>query len=106
MIRGRFYVTPYAVRRFRERVRPDLAPAAALERLIALTTGGRFVTPWRGRGILEAAGVGVRVELWRAPRVGTSGQRSPESRVRFVVAHGRGGAPQVVTVLPNPKGRA
>jgi hypothetical protein len=106
VIRGRFYVTPYAVERFRQRVRPDLAQAAALERLIALTTGGRFVTPWRGSGILEAAGEGVRVELWRAPRVGTRSQRSPESRVRFVVAYGRGSAPQVVTVLPNPRGRA
>ncbi len=104
---GSFFVTPYSVQRYIERVRPGMAPAKALEELVGLTTAGRKVGPYNGHGLREMAGPGVRLELWRGPRVGTQSERLAQSRMRFVVAYGKGDLPQVVTVLPTgPKRRA
>lgn len=103
--RGRFFVTPYAVRRYRERIRPRLAEAAARDELIDLTTRGTVVGPYVGTG-LRAAYPDLRLELWRAPRVGTKRQHLAQSRCRFVVGYGEGALPQVITVLPGVKKRS
>lgn len=97
--RGRFFVSPHAVRRYRERIRSDLTYEQALDELIDLTSSGRLVGPYTGQRLTQG---GVRAaELWRGPRVGRQRERLPQSRLRFVVGHASGGQlPQVITVLP------
>lgn len=103
-VRGIFFITPYAVRRYVERVRPGLRARQALEEMIALTSTGRLVGPYDGEGLRAMAGEGVVIELWRAPKVGTKKNRPAQSEMRFVVAYGPGALPQVVTVLPGRRG--
>jgi hypothetical protein len=92
---GAFFVTPHAVRRYRDRFVPGLRYEAARDELIRLTTAGTYVERYRG---LHA--MGGQLELWRGPRIGPKGKQDRRSRLRFVV--GRGGLgvlPQVITVL-------
>ena len=105
--RGRFFITPHAIQRYRERIHPGIDDARALEELVDLTSRGRLVRITAAEGPVALAEDGTplpesaRVELWRGPRVGTHGARLAQSRFRFVVAHGSGGElPQVITVLP------
>lgn len=89
--RGRFFVTPHAVRRYIERYRRGASYETALDELILLTSAGKHVGP------SNSAGGG---ELWRGPRIGTKAKQDRRSRIRFVVANGeRGELPQVLTVL-------
>lgn len=94
-------MTRYAVARYRARIRPGIGYQQALRELVQLTSAGRLVGA--ATGFREFAGA----ELWRGPRVGPNrhvmGRRvpgDPRDRLRFVVAHGPGDKPQVVTVLP------
>lgn len=92
---GAFFVTPHAVRRYRERFAPGLRYEAARDELIRLTTAGKYVERYRG---LHA--MGGHLELWRGPKIGGARTQDRRSRLRFVV--GRGGLgvlPQVITVL-------
>ena len=77
--RGPFFVTPHAVRRYIERVRPGLTYEQALGELVAMARGAHLVKEL-------ASGL----ELWRGP---------PPRRLRFRVSPGCGGLPQLVTVL-------
>lgn len=77
-MKGRFFITPHAVRQYIARVR-DLSFERALGRLIDQCERAHFVKR------LDSG-----AELWRMPR--------PE-RARFVVSREHDGAPQVVTVL-------
>lgn len=103
--KGRFFVTPHAVESYRSRVRGGIGYDRALRELISLTSYGRFVESYRGLRLPQFEG--ARLELWRGPRIGPN-RRSrdrkipgdPRDRLRFVVAHGPGDKPQVVTVLP------
>jgi hypothetical protein len=104
--RGRFFITPYAVARYLERVRPSLATRAALEELIGLTSDeeavckGDYLWP----GLRAAVGPDVKLELWRGPRRRRGPTELAQSRIRFVVAYAPGEQadhlPQVITVLP------
>lgn len=87
---GRFFVTPHAVNRYRERLRQTVSYRVALRELILITSAGKYMGPtYDGRG-----------ELWRGPRIGPKMRQDRRSRLRFVVCHGeRGEKPQVVTVL-------
>lgn len=76
--RGKFFITPHAVRRFIERIRPDLSFERALGVLIDLSSRARRVRG-KGRGY----------EVWRTP--------SPE-RLRLIVGPGEGALPAVITV--------
>lgn len=103
--KGRFFVTPHAVDSYRRRVRGGIGYDRALRELVAITTHGRFVEAYRGLRLPQFEG--VRLELWRGPRIGPN-RRSrdhkvpgdPRDRLRFVVAYGYAGLPQVVSVLP------
>lgn len=88
--RGRFFVTPHAVERYRERFRQTVGYRTALRELILITSAAKRVgTTHDGRG-----------EIWRGPRIGAKSKQDRRSRLRFVVANGeRGELPQVVTVL-------
>src|SRR5690606_37484442 len=97
---GRFFVTPYAVARYRERLRPRLSYQRALEELIVLTSAGRQVGPYLGRQLPQKF-PGLRLEVWRGARVGPVRQQDRRARLRFVVAYGPGELPQVITVLSN-----
>lgn len=97
---GLFFVTPYAVARYRERLRPRLSYQRALEELIVLTSAGRQVGPYLGRQLPQKF-PGLRLEVWRGARVGPVRQQDRRSRLRFVVGYGPGELPQVITVLSN-----
>lgn len=88
--RGRFFITPHAVRRYIERVRPGISYHRALGELVIITSAGKRVGPTHdGRG-----------EMWRGPKIGTKAKQDRRSRLRFVVSRGEPGElPQVVTVL-------
>lgn len=87
---GRFFVTPHAVSRYRERYRQACGYRHALRELILITSAGKRVGPTHdGRG-----------EIWRGPRIGSKAKQDRRSRLRFVVCAGaHGEKPQVVTVL-------
>lgn len=88
---GKFFVTPHAVTRYIERVRPGIERAQALRELIYIGELAHKVGPYRG-----LRGLGVELEFWRGPRFGNLRQ----SKLRFVVAPGSGSElPQIVTVL-------
>lgn len=80
MIAGSFFITPHAVRRYRERVpgKSALTYEAALAELIRDLDCAHFVKHQNG------------VELWRG---------SKPHRLRYRVSRSFDGAPQVITVL-------
>lgn len=99
---GRFFITPYAVKRYVERVRPGLTYSQALSELILLTNAGSLKGPYQGQKLPQQY-PNARLELWRGPRVGPNSKQDRRSRLRFVVGHsGAGELPQVVTILPVP----
>lgn len=57
MARGRWFVTPHAVRQYIQRVRPRLSFEEALEELVDLS--------WRAHRVKE---IGPGIALWRGPR--------------------------------------
>jgi len=77
---GRWFVTPHAVARYRERVDPDLSYEEALGRIIRDSERAAYVRP-----ALDGR------EEWRSPE-----------RVRYVVAppNGSGPLPSVVSAMP------
>lgn len=77
---GRFFITPHAVRRYQERVRP-CSYEEALAALIEASKSAHKVKD------LEPG-----VEVWRAPR--------RHGRIRLRVSTKGPGLPQVMTVLP------
>lgn len=81
--RGRWFVSPHAVRRFIERFAPRLDYDGALESLIEQSVTAHFVKLTRHGGI-------DGFELWRGPK---------PWRARFVVHPGGSGLPVLVTVL-------
>lgn len=79
---GRWFVTPHAVQRYRDRIDPQASYEKALGVLIHLTARAHFVRPTR-----EGA------ELWRLS--------GADGRLRFIVrASELGALPQLLTVLP------
>lgn len=76
---GPWFVTPHAVERYIARVRPGLAYDVALWELAEQSRGAHFVKLRRDGH-----------ELWRGPK---------PRRLRFIVGHGGGDKPQLVTVL-------
>ena len=76
--RGRFFVTPHAVRQYQRRVRPELGYEDARAELIAISERARYVRPARDG-----------CEVWRTPR--------PE-RLRLIVGPGKGPLPALITV--------
>jgi hypothetical protein len=76
---GRWFITPHAVRRYIERVRPGIAYERALSDLVRLSVKAHHVKAIEGGA-----------ELWRGPK---------PRRLRFIVAQGMAGKPQLVTVL-------
>lgn len=102
---GRFFVTRYALARYIERFRPRGSVQAALSELKMLTSAGRLIGPYNGTG-LRSRYPDARLELWRGPRIGTTGKQDRRSNFRFVVAYGPGDLPQVVTVLPTRGNKA
>lgn len=76
---GRWFITPHAVARYRERICPGASYEQALRDLIAWSERAHFVREQNGS------------QLWRGPRPG---------KLRFWVSFGRHGLPQLVTVLP------
>lgn len=103
---GRFVVTSHAVNSYRRRLRGGIDYDRALRELVSITSAGRFVELYRGLRFPQFEG--VRLELWRGPRIGPNrysrGREAnpgdPRDRLRFVVAYGNEGLPQVVSVLP------
>lgn len=82
---GRWFITPHAVERYRERIEPGLTYDEALGRLVALSEGAHFV---REKVTVDFG----RVEIWRGPK---------PTRLRCYVVPGREGELDVlVTVLP------
>lgn len=80
--RGRWFITPHAVRRYIERCpgARQISYEEALERLISASETAHFVKARRNPG----------EELWRGGK---------PDRLRFVIARVHGGLPQLVTVL-------
>lgn len=78
MIPGRWFISPHAVRRYRERLRPRLTYEQALVELVRMASGARYVRR------LDSG-----LELWRLG----------PSRVRGIVGPGVGPLPVLVTVL-------
>ena len=77
---GPFFVTPHAVWRYIERVRPGISYRQALHDLIA-----------QGRGAHRVKQLDSGHELWRGPK---------PRRLRLLVAPASGGGlPQLVTIL-------
>jgi hypothetical protein len=76
---GNWFITPHAVERYRERVAPRMAYEMALWCLVQLSMQAHRVRD-------KAPGI----EMWRGPK--------PE-RLRFLVATGNSGLPQLLTVL-------
>lgn len=82
---GRFFVTPHAVRRYRERFRPSVSFEQARTELTQLTTLAKLVRT-------DADGC----EMWRGPKLG----KLKVSRIRFLVSRkSEGELPVVITVL-------
>lgn len=98
--RGRFFVTPHAVEKYRKHYVPRLSYGAALEALVLLTSSGKRVGPYLGKQLPKKY-PGLRLEVWRGARVGPVRQQDRRSRLRFVVGYGPGELPQVITVLSN-----
>lgn len=98
--RGRFFVTPHAVEKYRKHYVPRLSYGAALEDLVLLTSSGKRVGPYLGKQLPKKF-PGLRLEVWRGARVGPVRQQDRRSRLRFVVGYGPGELPQVITVLSN-----
>lgn len=81
-VHGRWWITPHAVRRYIERCpgARRLSFEQALERLIVASEAAHLVKARRNPG----------EELWRGGK---------PHRLRFIVARGNHGLPQLVTVL-------
>lgn len=77
---GRFFVTPHALRRYIERIRPGMCEREAREELLRYAARAKVVRRTRNKGV-----------LMRAPR---------PLRFRFVVGPGTGVLPAILTVLP------
>jgi hypothetical protein len=77
-IRGKWFITPHAVERYIQRVRPGISYDEALEDIIAYSEAAHRVKEWR-----------PGVDLWRGPK---------PHRLRFMVGTLRPGAPQLLTV--------
>lgn len=77
-VRGPLFVTPHAVRRFRERVRPELTYEQARDELVRLSRTAHRVRPTRDGA-----------ELWRT---------GPPERLRLIVGPGTGPLPALITV--------
>lgn len=79
MISGKWWISPHAVQRYIERIRPGISYERALGELVAMS---------------EAAHPVKEIEpglwLWRGPK---------PRRLRFRVSTSGAGAPQLVTVL-------
>lgn len=102
MIQGKFFITPYAIQRYIERVRPHLSYDQALRELVELTTHGVRKSNYQGQKLSQKYPTS-QLELWRGPRVGVHSQQDRRSRLRFVVAYDSNKeAPQVITILPVP----
>lgn len=78
-MRGCWFITPHAVARYRERVRPNCSYEDALEDLIHESEHAHLI------------GYSGPLQQWRGAR---------PRRLRFRVATGGDGKPQLVTVLP------
>jgi len=78
VIRGPWFVTPHAVRRYTRRYARRLDYEAARDQLVDLCARARYVRPSHGG------------ELWRGPR---------PLRLRLVVGRGEGERRALVTVL-------
>lgn len=80
-VSGRFFITPHAVRRFRERVpgASQMSYETALAELISIADRSHLVKT-------DAAGI----EHWRGPK---------PHRLRLRVASGNRGLPQLITVI-------
>lgn len=98
--RGRFFVTPHAVEKYRKHYVPRLSYGAALEDLVLLTSSGKRVGPYLGKQLPKKY-PGLRLEVWRSARIGPIHRQDRRSRLRFVVGYGPGELPQVITVLSN-----
>ena len=84
-VRGAWFITPHAVRRYIERIAPHLSYGQALAELISESERAHFVR------------ADETCEQWRGAK---------PRRLRFRVARGEAGLPQLVTVLPShDKGR-
>lgn len=92
---GKFFVTPHAVRRYIERIQPDLGYEAALGEVIKLVEEARYIRPYANPGLPPG-------QLWRGPPVGPRSANDRRSRLRFVVVPNErpGYLPAIVTVLP------
>ena len=102
MITGKFFITPHAVHRYIEHVRPEATYAQALEDLQYITSNGTSKGPYQGVKLTQQH-PDKSLELWRGPRIGPHSQQNRRSRLRFVVGYANyGPLPQVVTVLPIP----
>lgn len=85
-VRGRWFITPHAVKRYQSRICPGMTYEQAREDLIAESERAHFVR--RGPGL---PGVSDLAELWRGGK---------PKRMRFVVMPADGSElPQLVTVL-------
>jgi|WetSurMetagenome_2_1015567.scaffolds.fasta_scaffold721334_1 hypothetical protein len=81
---GRWFITPHAVHRYIENIRPGLDYDHALGELIRHSDTAHFVRAT----VVD----GICIERWRAPK---------PTQIRFIVSHGPGAKPQLVTVLPS-----
>lgn len=79
MIRGEWFITSHAVRRYIERIRPGISYERALGELIEISEGAHPVKE-----------IEPGLWLWRGPR---------PRRLRLRVSTKEPGAPQLVTVL-------
>jgi hypothetical protein len=82
---GRFFITPHAVRRYAQRVRPGASYNEALTDMVRLSDEARYVKTKTGSR-------GDVIEVWRTPK---------PLRLRLYVApsRGRGLKSAVITVL-------
>jgi hypothetical protein len=84
-VAGKWFITPHAVRQYRERVR-ECSYEEALADLIRLSEAAHFVRQAQGA-----------CEMWRGPRKRVNGKRT--GGVRLFVGPGSGDLPALVTVL-------
>ena len=78
--KGRFFVTPHAVERYRERVHRGISYEQALEEIIETSENAHYVKDYNGG------------QYWRGPK---------PMRLRMIVAPStRDCLPQIVTILP------
>lgn len=83
---GRFYVSPHALDRYVERVRPRLPRAAALRELVAISSAAEKLRTFEDGD-----------ELWRGPNTG------PAPRLLFLVAPQSEGRLPVIRTVPERK---